>query len=44
MKSAICETNVCSRDFESVAKDNERAVSDMKALADSFEREVHIYC
>ena len=35
---------MCGRDFESVAKDNERAVSDMKALADSFEREVHIYC
>ncbi len=30
----------CCRDFETVSKDNERTVSEMKALADSFEKEV----
>ncbi len=31
---------ICCRDFETVTKDNARAVSEMKTLADSFEREV----
>lgn len=31
---------LCCRDFETVTKDNARAVSEMKTLADSFEREV----
>ena len=36
---ADCGCASC-RDFETVSKDNERAVSEMKALADSFEKEV----
>ena len=35
----LLDDTVC-RDFEGVQKDNEKAVSEMKTLAESFEKEV----